>query len=113
MSLRLSQASLDRVAEALAHYPAEHKRAALLPILHIVQEEKGFVPEGMEDEIAATVGVPVVKVKEVLSFYTWFLHAARTSRDDGLPGKEAGHQRRRNLRRRQIFLDRRGVFGLL
>ena len=72
MSLNLSQAALDRIAAVMTHYPAEHKRAALLPILHIVQEEKGYVPEEMEDAIAGVVGVPVVKVKEVLSFYTWF-----------------------------------------
>ena len=72
MSLHLSPAALERVAEVLTHYPPEHKRAALLPILHIVQEEKGYVPVEMEDAIAAAVGVPVVKVKEVLSFYTWF-----------------------------------------
>ena len=72
MSLTLSQAARDRIAEVTAHYPPENKRAALLPILHIVQEEKGFVPVDLEAEIAAMVGVPVVKVKEVLSFYTWF-----------------------------------------
>lgn len=72
MSLNLSQASLDRIAEVLTHYPAENKRAALLPILHLVQEEKGYIPVAMEEGIAALVGVPVVKVKEVLSFYTWF-----------------------------------------
>ncbi len=72
MSLNLSQASRDRIAEVLTHYPAENKRAALLPILHLVQEEKGYIPAEMEEGIAALVGVPVVKVKEVLSFYTWF-----------------------------------------
>jgi NADH-quinone oxidoreductase E subunit len=70
--LTLSQAARDRIAEVTAHYPPENKRAALLPILHIVQEEKGYVPEDFEEDIAALVGVPVVKVKEVLSFYTWF-----------------------------------------
>jgi NADH-quinone oxidoreductase E subunit len=76
MSLTLSQASRDRIAEVMTHYPPENKRAALLPILHIVQEEKGYVPEKLEAEIAAMVGVPVVKVKEVLSFYTWFRQKA-------------------------------------
>ncbi|MCG3155586.1 MAG: NADH-quinone oxidoreductase subunit 2 [bacterium] len=72
MISKLSQAARDRIAELLTHYPPEHKRAALLPILHVVQEEIGYVPAELEEEIAALVGVPVVKVKEVLSFYTWF-----------------------------------------
>src|SRR5262245_57470708 len=76
MSSTLSPASRNRIAEVMAHYPAENKRAALLPILHIIQEEKGYVPEDLEDEVAAMVGIPVVKVKEVLSFYTWFRQKA-------------------------------------
>ncbi len=72
MTSKLSQASRDRIAELMKHYPPQHKRAALLPILHVVQEEIGYIPVEMEEEIAALVGVPVVKVKEVLSFYTWF-----------------------------------------
>lgn len=72
MISKLSQAARDRITELLTHYPSEHKRAALLPILHVVQEEVGYIPAELEEQIAALVGVPVVKVKEVLSFYTWF-----------------------------------------
>jgi NADH-quinone oxidoreductase E subunit len=70
MSLKLSPESMTRVKEAMAHYP--NKQAALLPILHIVQEEKGYVPEDLEADIAEIVDVPVVKVREVLLFYTLF-----------------------------------------
>ena len=70
MSMKISDQAQARIREALTHYPV--KRAALLPILHIVQEELGYVPEELEAEIAAIVEVPVVKVKEVISFYTWF-----------------------------------------
>ena len=69
--MNLSPNATERIREALSHYPT--KRAALLPILHIVQEEKGFVPEEWDEDIAAIVEVPVVKVGEVLSFYTLFL----------------------------------------
>ena len=70
MSLKLSGAAQRRVQEALSRYP--YKQAALLPVLHIVQEEIGYIPEEAEDDIAAIVSVPVVKVREVLSFYTLF-----------------------------------------
>lgn len=70
MSLKLSPQSMTRIKEAMAHYP--NKQAALLPILHIVQEEKGYVPEDLEADIAEMVEVPVVKVREVLLFYTLF-----------------------------------------
>jgi NADH-quinone oxidoreductase E subunit len=70
MSLKLSPQSMKRVKEVMAHYP--NKQAALLPILHIVQEEKGYVPEELEAYIAEIVEVPVVRVREVISFYTLF-----------------------------------------
>jgi NADH-quinone oxidoreductase subunit E len=70
MSLKLSPESMTRIKEVMAHYP--NKQAALLPILHLVQEEKGYVPEELEADIAEIVEVPVVKVREVLSFYTLY-----------------------------------------
>ncbi len=71
MSLELSKESKKRIEQALGRYP--EKRAALLPILHIIQEELGYVSEEAEEDIAAIVEVPVVKVREVLSFYTLYL----------------------------------------
>lgn len=70
MSLKLSPQSMKRIKEVMTHYP--NKQAALLPILHIVQEEKGYVPAEMEVDIAEAVEVPVVKVREVITFYTLF-----------------------------------------
>ncbi|MCG3119156.1 MAG: NADH-quinone oxidoreductase subunit 2 [bacterium] len=70
MSLKLSPQSMKRIKEVMTHYP--NKQAALLPILHIVQEEKGYVPAEMEADIAEAVEVPVVKVREVITFYTLF-----------------------------------------
>jgi len=70
MSLKLSNQSMKRVKEVMTHYP--NKQAALLPILHIVQEEKGYVPEEMEADIAEVVEVPVVRVREVIMFYTLY-----------------------------------------
>jgi NADH-quinone oxidoreductase E subunit len=70
MNLKLSPQSMQRVREVMAHYP--NKQAALLPILHIVQEEKGYIPEEMEPDIAEIVELPVVIIREVLSFYTLF-----------------------------------------
>jgi len=70
MSLELSKEAKKKIELALSHYP--EKRAALLPILHIVQEELGYIPDAAEDDLAALVEVPVVKVREVLMFYTLF-----------------------------------------
>jgi NADH-quinone oxidoreductase subunit E len=70
MNLKLSNDAKKQIQKVLEHYP--NKQAALLPILHIVQDEIGYIPEELEATIADVVQVPIVKVREVLSFYTLF-----------------------------------------
>lgn len=54
----------------MSHY--EHKQAALLPVLHLVQEKEGLISVESEKEIAQYLGIPVVHVHEVISFYHLF-----------------------------------------
>lgn len=51
-------------------YP--HKRGALLPAIHLVQKERGFVDEESACELADLFEIPPVDVWEVLSFYNMF-----------------------------------------
>jgi NADH-quinone oxidoreductase subunit E len=73
MSFTLSAAAAKQVEELVRRYP--RKDAALLPVLHIVQRENGWIPAEAEAWVAATVGVPLLRVREVLSFYTLFRRA--------------------------------------
>jgi NADH-quinone oxidoreductase subunit E len=59
-----------RIADLVALYP--ERRAALLPVLALVQKERGFI--GTEDEaaVARVCGLRPVEVGEVLTFYTMF-----------------------------------------
>jgi NADH-quinone oxidoreductase E subunit len=50
----------------------EQKRAALLPLLHCIQEKAGLITPEAEKDIAAYLGIPVVHVHEVVSFYHLF-----------------------------------------
>ena len=50
----------------------EQKRAALLPLLHCVQEKEGLITPETEKNIAEYLGIPVVHVHEVVSFYHLF-----------------------------------------
>ena len=50
----------------------EDKRAALLPVLHFVQEKEGFITPESEKTIAEYIGVPVVHVHDVVTFYHLF-----------------------------------------
>jgi NADH-quinone oxidoreductase E subunit len=68
MKFSLSAESARRVDELVRRYPK--KEAALLPVLHIVQREKGFISPEAEEWAASTLGIPPLQVREVLSFYT-------------------------------------------
>ncbi len=50
----------------------EQRRAALLPVLHLVQESYGFISEKAEMEVAAYIGIPPVDIKEEITFYTLY-----------------------------------------
>jgi NADH-quinone oxidoreductase subunit E len=68
MSFSLSQVASKRVDELIRRYPK--KEAALLPVLHVIQREKGFISPEAEEWAAATLGIRPIQVREVLSFYT-------------------------------------------
>ena len=57
----------------------EQKCAALLPVLHCVQEKEGLITPETEKNIAEYLGIPVVHVHEVVSFYHLF-HQQRTGK---------------------------------
>jgi len=64
-------AGLLKTIEALAgRYP--HKRAALLPVLHLVQKEFGFISPDAEQAVAGLLDIKPIQVREVVTFYTMF-----------------------------------------
>ncbi len=46
------------------------RRAAILPLLRMFQERYGYISEDIERETAEYLGIPLIDVREVLSFYT-------------------------------------------
>ena len=58
------------IDELLGHYPV--KEAALLPALHKVQDEIGWLPVAAMDWVADRLELPRVRVYGVASFYTMF-----------------------------------------
>jgi NADH-quinone oxidoreductase subunit E len=48
------------------------KKAALLPVLWIAQEQEGWISEDMMRYVATLVGVPYAHVLGVVSFYTMY-----------------------------------------
>lgn len=65
-----TQESEKEIERILARYPM--KRSALLPLLHLAQDQEGYVtPEAME-EIAGRLDVSPAYVESVCTFYTMF-----------------------------------------
>lgn len=65
----------ERVAKAqeiIARYPEGKQKSALLPLLHLLQEQEGWTsPEGM-DYVARMLDIQPIEVYEVASFYTMY-----------------------------------------
>jgi len=66
----ISEATRARIDAEIAKYP--RARGALLPALHLVQAEHGFVSLECAKELAAIFGIKPVDVMEVVSFYNMF-----------------------------------------
>ena len=66
----ISQEVRDRIAAAKEKYPAP--RGALLPALHLVQEELGHVAPETARELAEIFEISPIEVMEVISFYNMF-----------------------------------------
>lgn len=50
----------------------EDKRAALLPVLHAVQEKEGLISPESEQAVADLLGIAVSQVHQVVTFYHLF-----------------------------------------
>lgn len=71
MSPEYSDALQKSIERMMARYPK--KEAALLPVLHLVQREMGWISPAEERFIASLLGLKPMKVREVATFYTMIL----------------------------------------
>lgn len=66
----LTPALTEEIKKIAARY--EQKRAAMLPVLHVVQNHFGHITPELEQQVGALLDVPSVHVHEVVSFYSMF-----------------------------------------
>ncbi|WP_266362863.1 NADH-quinone oxidoreductase subunit NuoE [Tellurirhabdus rosea] len=63
---------LEKAKEIIARYPEGKQKSALLPLLHLLQEQEGWTSvEGM-DYVARMLDIQPIEVYEVATFYTMF-----------------------------------------
>jgi NADH-quinone oxidoreductase E subunit len=70
MALNLSDKGKKELADIMNRYP--DKSSALMPVLHLVQEEKGRINLKDQLDIANLLEINPIKVRGVLEFYTMF-----------------------------------------
>jgi NADH-quinone oxidoreductase subunit E len=63
---------LAKVKEIIARYPEGKQKSALLPILHLAQEEWAWCSEEVMDYVAELLDIKPIEVYEVATFYTMF-----------------------------------------
>ena len=56
-------------------YPAGAESSLVLPCLHRIQQDRGFVADSDITELAAYIPVPRIQIEEVLSHYSQFRRA--------------------------------------
>lgn len=70
--VEFSKALISKFDEIVSRYPQGEQKSALLPILHLVQAEYGWVSTPAMDKVAAYLDLEAIEVYEVATFYTMY-----------------------------------------
>ncbi|MDM7923465.1 MAG: NADH-quinone oxidoreductase subunit NuoE [Pyrinomonadaceae bacterium] len=63
---------VDEMRSHLAKYPPERSRSALIPLLFVIQRERGYVDNAGVNFLANFLGLEVTDVWETATFYSMF-----------------------------------------
>ena len=73
MGIEFSSDKLNKVAELISRYPEGKHKSALLPLLHLAQEEfGGWLDVPVMDYVATLLKIEPIEVYEVASFYSMY-----------------------------------------
>jgi NADH-quinone oxidoreductase subunit E len=68
----LTAESLQRIERECAKYPPEQRQSAVMSALAIAQDQHGWLPDALMEEVATVLGMPPVWVYEVATFYNMY-----------------------------------------
>ncbi|MDF3058921.1 MAG: dehydrogenase [Rariglobus sp.] len=71
--MNLKPETFQRIDEVITHYPV--KRSATLPLLHLIQEDAGYISDEAIAWIARKLELELINVLEVVTFYPMFRRA--------------------------------------
>ena len=71
--IQFSEEKLQKVNELISHYPDGKQKSALLPLLHIAQQEFGnWLDVPVMDYVAELLNIQPIEVYEVATFYSMY-----------------------------------------
>ena len=68
----LSELAYKKIDREVAKFPADQKQSAVMAALAIAQDEKGWLPPEVMQDIADYLGMPAIAVQEVATFYAMY-----------------------------------------
>ena len=73
MQIVFSQDKLNKVTEIISRYPVGKQKSALLPVLHLAQQQfDGWLDVPVMDYVASLLNIEPIEVYEVASFYSMY-----------------------------------------
>lgn len=71
--IQFSEQALNKVKEIVARYPEGKQKSALIPVLHVAQDNfGGWLDAPVMDYVASLLQIEPIEVYEVATFYTMF-----------------------------------------
>ena len=71
--MKFSEQKLSKVQEIIARYPQGKQKSALIPLLHMAQEENnGWLSADAMDYVAELLQIKPIEVYEVATFYSMY-----------------------------------------
>ncbi len=71
--MKFSEEKLEKVREIMARYPEGKQKSALIPLLHLAQEENsGWLSADAMDYVAGLLSLKPIEVYEVATFYSMY-----------------------------------------
>jgi len=70
--VEFSPALIKQFDDIVSRYPEGKQKSGLLPILHLVQAEFGWVSSPAMDKVAEYLGIQHIEVYEVATFYSMY-----------------------------------------
>ncbi|MEO6732853.1 MAG: NAD(P)H-dependent oxidoreductase subunit E [Ferruginibacter sp.] len=73
MSIQFSLENLNKINAIIKRYPDGKQKSALIPVLHMAQDEfGGWLDTAVMDYVATLLNIEAIEVYEVASFYSMY-----------------------------------------